>query len=125
MRVSIESGSLRVTTTRGFFLTDMSCSRKVVQTSLTRLFDTAVTAQCRGLLQVCFRFPWVPEPSLSGFRKGDFGLVLFPCLPPSLAEGRAKTRTSVRTPGHRKPRGRRGARHGGFWGGCFSSKNLS
>src|SRR6185503_17394537 len=27
-RVSIESGSLRVTTTRGFFLTDMSCSHE-------------------------------------------------------------------------------------------------
>ena len=47
IRVSIESGSLRVTTTRGFFLTDMSCSREVVQTSLTRLFDTARAAQSR------------------------------------------------------------------------------
>jgi hypothetical protein len=28
IRVSIESGSLRVTTTRGFFLTDMSCSHE-------------------------------------------------------------------------------------------------
>jgi hypothetical protein len=33
-----------VTTTSGFFLTDMSCSREVVQTSLTRLFDTAAAA---------------------------------------------------------------------------------
>ncbi len=30
MRVSIESGSLRVTTTRGFFLTDMSCSHEAL-----------------------------------------------------------------------------------------------
>jgi hypothetical protein len=51
MRVSIESGSLRVTTTRGFFLTDMSCSHdalapqaSAIQTSLTRVFDTAVAA---------------------------------------------------------------------------------
>ncbi len=50
MRVSIESGSLRVTTTRGFFLTDMSCSREAVQTSLTRLFETAIAAQSRRLL---------------------------------------------------------------------------
>ena len=28
IRVSIESGSLRVTTTRGFFLTDISCSHE-------------------------------------------------------------------------------------------------
>jgi hypothetical protein len=33
-----------VTTTRGFFLTDMSCSHEAVQTSLTRVFDTAVAA---------------------------------------------------------------------------------
>src|SRR5438067_11086742 len=44
MRVSIESGSLRVTTTRGFFLKDMSCSHEIVQTSLTRVFDTAGAA---------------------------------------------------------------------------------
>ena len=30
MRVSIESGNLRVTTTRGFFLTVMSCSHEAV-----------------------------------------------------------------------------------------------
>src|SRR5579864_9365422 len=42
IRVSIESGSLRVTTTRGFFLTDISCPHEVVQTSLTRVFDTAL-----------------------------------------------------------------------------------
>ena len=30
IRVSIESGSLRVTTTRGFFLTDMSCSHEAM-----------------------------------------------------------------------------------------------
>jgi hypothetical protein len=33
-----------VTTTRGFFLTDMPCSHEIVQTSLTRLFDTAAAA---------------------------------------------------------------------------------
>jgi hypothetical protein len=54
MRVSIESGSFRVTTTRGFFLTDMSCSleallavRSVVQSPLTRLFETAAAARSR------------------------------------------------------------------------------
>src|SRR6202795_2422415 len=52
IRVSIESGSLRVTTTRGFFLTVMFSSRKVFQTSLTRLFDTAFTVQSRRLLRV-------------------------------------------------------------------------
>ncbi len=31
IRVSIESGSLRVTTTRGFFFTDMSCSHEALQ----------------------------------------------------------------------------------------------
>ncbi len=30
IRVSIESGSLRVTTTRGFFLTDMYCSHEAM-----------------------------------------------------------------------------------------------
>jgi hypothetical protein len=34
-----------VTTTTGFFLTDMSCSHEIVQTSLTGLFDTARAAR--------------------------------------------------------------------------------
>jgi len=51
IRVSIESGSLRVTTMRGFFFTDMCCSHEVVQTSLTRLFDTAVAAWSRRFLR--------------------------------------------------------------------------
>src|SRR5437879_2027125 len=85
MRVSIESGSLRVTTTRGFFLTDMSCSHEIIQTSLTRLFDTAAAAwsrRFRGFL------PIFPACFL-----GTFGLVLVLYVPSSLAEGRAKTRT--------------------------------
>ncbi len=71
IRVSIESGSLRVTTTRGFFLTDMSCSHEAlarngcaVQASLTRLFDTAAAAWSRRSL-------WVPDIS-PGFPKGGF-----------------------------------------------------
>ncbi len=70
MRVSVESGSLRVTTTRGFFLTDMSCSHEVVQTSLTRLFDTAAAAWSR-------RFRGFPRYFPFGF-PGTFGLVLAP-----------------------------------------------
>src|SRR6516164_5983887 len=65
MRVSIESGNLRVTTTRGFFLTDMSCSHEAVQTSLTRVFDTAVAARSRRFLG----FPLLPfqdSPEASG-----------------------------------------------------------
>src|ERR1700746_2608213 len=85
MRVSIESGNLRVTTTRGFFLTDMSCSHEAVQTSLTRVFDTAL-ATYPG---VSFKFPLFPfEDSPCGF-----GHVLAAGIPSSLAEGRAKTRT--------------------------------
>jgi hypothetical protein len=68
MRVSIESGSLRVTTTRGFFLTDMSCSHEVVQVSLTRLFDTAVAAWSR-------RFHGFPDISLIFPREIRAGLV--------------------------------------------------
>ncbi len=78
MRVSIESGSLRVTTTRGFFLTDMSCSREAVQTSLTRLFETAIAAQSRRLLQVSLGSTMFPSDT-----PGTFGFVLFlgPCRP--------------------------------------------
>src|SRR5664279_2514224 len=93
MRVSIESGSLRVTTTRGFFLTDMSCSHEIVQTSLTRLFDTAV-ARDPG---VCLGFPWVPR-YFPWICQGEFRARL---VPSSLAEGRAKTRTPDLTGGRR------------------------
>jgi hypothetical protein len=63
----------------------MSCSHEIIQTSLTRLFDTAVAAwsrRFRGFLPI---FP-------AGF-PGTFGLVLVLYVPSSLAEGRAKTRT--------------------------------
>src|ERR1035437_8789101 len=117
MRVSIESGSLRVTTTRGFFLTDMSCSREIVQTSLTRLFDTAVAAWSRRLL---LGFLGFPDISL-GFPRGTFGLVLFPRVPSSLAEGRAKTRTR-----NGQAEGQSGRGTGGYGvGWCFNSQNLS
>jgi len=59
-----------LTTTRGFFLTDMSCSHEVVQTSLTRLFDTAAAAWSR-------RFRGFPRYFPFGF-PGTFGLVLVP-----------------------------------------------
>jgi hypothetical protein len=67
----------------------MSCPHEVVQTSLTRLFDTAVAARSRCLL---LGFLGFPDISL-GFPKGKFGLVLVFGVPFSLAEGRAKTRT--------------------------------
>ena len=82
--VSIESGSLRVTTTRGFFLTDMSCPREVVQTSLTRVSDTALP-----------RGPGVSadDPTSPSVFSRDFFEVVRFGFPSSLAEGRAKTRT--------------------------------
>src|ERR1700704_6352465 len=98
MRISIESGSLRVTTTRGFFFTDMCCSHEVVETSLTRLFDTAGAAWSRRSLGV-------PRYSLRSHRRASG--VLVHDVPSSLAEGRAKTRTR-QTPGDRSP-GRSGA----------------
>ena len=82
IRVSIESGSLRVTTTRGFFLTDMSCSHEAaasrldlkgsaVQTSLTRLFETAAAARSRRCSLVL---------GSSTFPAGNFGAFwLFKC----------------------------------------------
>src|ERR1019366_6272558 len=108
---------LRVTTTRGFFLTDMSCSREIVQTSLTRLFDTAVAAWSRRLL---LGFLGFPDISL-GFPRGTFGLVLFPGVPSPLAEGRAKTRTPEVTSRGIIGAGYRGVRR---WVG-FNSQNLS
>ena len=72
MRVSIESGSLRVTTTRGFFLTDMSCSHEVRSDLIN-----PVVRHCR--CSAVPAFPWgFPEISL-GFPKESFGLVSFSC----------------------------------------------
>src|SRR3954453_3642805 len=106
MRVSIESGNLRVTTTRGFFLKDMSCSHEIVQTSLTRVFDTAGVARSRH--SVGF-----PDSSPSGICEG-LGRVLV--VPSSLAEGRAKTRTPARDPSAEEFLGHsgRGTGVGGF-----------
>ena len=70
MRVSIESGSLRVTTTRGFFLTDMSCSHE----ARSDLINPVVRhCRCRAVPAFPFGFPNI---SL-GLPSGKFGLVLF------------------------------------------------
>jgi hypothetical protein len=80
---------LRVTTTRGFFLTDMSCSHEAVQTSLTRLFDTAVAAWFRRFLG----FPMFPWESREGF-----GRVLVEDVPSSLARWPGQDKNPGKTP---------------------------
>jgi hypothetical protein len=90
MRVSTESGSFRVTTTRGFFLTDISISHEIVQTSLTRLAETTNVAGTG-------RFHEAVKSALDVrqlcVRARRFQGVLAACVPSSVAEGRAKTRS--------------------------------
>src|ERR1019366_4637018 len=103
-------------TTRGFFLTDMSCSREIVQTSLTRLFDTAVAAWSRRLL---VRLPWVPR--------------YFPWISPGDVRARLVSRRSVlssrrpgqdKNPGSGKPRDNRGGVPGGTALGGVSARRI-
>src|SRR4051794_29476013 len=105
MRVSIESGSFRVTTTRGFFLTDMSCSHEIVQTSLTGLAETTNVAGTWRFLET------VKPPST--FASFAFRRVLAACVPSSVAEGRAKTRSHDgnrgKPPSGRRPTGELGS----------------
>ncbi len=95
----------------GFFFTDMSCSsgvasrlcrqRPAVQASLTRLFDTAPAASSPAFLRA------LPDTST---RKIGANW-LFRC-PSSLAEGRAKTRTTGLASGTPAGGGKEGTRQG-------------
>src|SRR4029079_9135169 len=91
IRVSIESGSLRVTTTRGFFLTDMCCSHEAMarpaftksllnKSSLSKsgcsdLINPVVRhCGCCAVRAVTWSFPYVPlvPRTLPRVAKGNF-----------------------------------------------------
>ena len=125
IRVSIESGSLRVTTTRGFFLTDMSCSHEVFGSpglwivkgfARSDLINPVVRhCGCRAVPVFPVGFPdisrWFPD--------GKFGLVLV--LKRSVLSSRrpGQDKNPGKPPGIERPRGDRGGVIRGLRGRAF------